>query len=301
MLKINQCFTIPEELEKFYRNHLDVNSDNIEFKSNIDINRDSFGRINSISYYTDDKDLVKTDFYSGSTISKTNQYRRGSLYSSCEYKDNLLISKNIYKKDGTISCLYEYEYNKDNKVNRIHKKTKDKDIVVGYKYDTFNRITERNISVDNETVTKQKYKYDILDRVVEYEDSSQKIQVDKISEKNELLSYTITDKMNNIIKIENHFADCGYICTRIIVNGHSSSVNDKSYADNIMLKRPYTTEDDLDLIISNLLSHTTNSTSRVDNVISTNAMGLIDRSIEIRTLPISLRKRALYNTIVNAG
>ena len=44
-----------------------------------------------------------------------------------------------------------------------------------------------------------------------------------------------------------------------------------------------------------------NTTSRIEDVVSNNTMGLIDKGIELRTLPISLRKRALYNTIVNAG
>lgn len=301
MTKFNQCFAIPQELKNYLLINNDDNYADVSPSSHTEVHRDSFGRVISVSYYTEDKDLIKTEFYSGSSICTINQYRQGHLYSTGEYKDDLLISKSIMKSDGSILCQYEYEYNQNNKINRIHKKTKNKDILVGYRYDSFGRIVERNISINNEVITKQKYQYDILDRVVEYEDASQKIKVDKISEKNELISYTITDKMNNIIKVENHFADCGYICSKITVNGHSCSVNDKSYADNIMLKRPYTSEDDLDLIISNLLRNPANTTNRIKDAVSNNAMGLIDRSIEIRTLPISLRKRALYNTIVNAS
>lgn len=301
MNRLNLCFTIPQNLNSYY--NLDENDAVVDvgILPKVEANRDSFGRLVSINYYTDDNDLVRTEFYSGSSVYKINQYRQNLLYSSSEYKDDLLISKSIMKKDGSLSCCFEYEYNKDKKINRISKKTPTKNILVGYKYDIFGRIIERNISVDNDIVTKQRYGYDILDRVVEYEDSSQKIKVDKISEKNELISYTITDRMNNIIKVENHFADCGYICSNVMVNGHVCSVNDKSYVDNIMLKRPYTSENDLDLIISNLLRKPANTTSRIDDVVSNNTMGLIDKSIELRTLPISLRKRALYNTIVNAG
>lgn len=301
MSKINQCFAVPQVLENYYKTDNEDNYIDIGASSNTEVKRDSFGRVVSVSYYTEDRDLIKTEFYSGSRICTINQYRQGRLYSTGEYKDDLLISKSIMKKDGTISCQYEYEYNQNNKINRIHKITKNKDILVGYRFDSFGRIIERNISVNNEMITRQKYQYDILDRVVAYQDASQKIKVDNISEKNELISYTITDRMNNIIKVENHFADCGYICSKVMVNGHSCSVNDKSYVDNLMLKSPYTSEDDLDLIISNLLSNHVNTTSRIEYVVSNNAMGLIDRSIEIRTLPISLRKRALYNTIVNAG
>ena len=62
-----------------------------------------------------------------------------------------------------------------------------------------------------------------------------------------------------------------------------------------MLKKPYATEDDLDIIISNLFTGMDAVTQRPAS--SNNAMGLIDANIENRALPISLRKRALYNTL----
>ena len=123
--------------------------------------------------------------------------------------------------------------------------------------------------------------------------------MDKIGQNNELISYTITDRIGNVINVENHFADCGYICTSLKVNGHSTSVNDASYVDNVMLKKPFATEDDLDIIISNLFTGMDTVTQRTAS--EDNAMSLINNSIEIRTLPISLRKRALYNTLVKGA
>ena len=191
-------------------------------------------------------------------------------------------------------------YNCFNKrLNRICKKTLNKELLVGYRYDTFGRIIEKNISFNGKQTTKQEYRYDVLDRVVEYKDTKRKILVDKIGQNNELISYTITDRIGNVINVDNHFADCGYICTSLKVNGHSTSVNDASYVDNVMLKKPFATEDDLDIIISNLFTGMDTVTQRTAS--EDNAKSLINNGIEIRTLPISLRKRALYNTLVKGA
>ena len=114
-----------------------------------------------------------------------------------------------------------------------------------------------------------------------------------------MISYTITDRINNVISVENHFADCGYICTTLVVNGHSTTVNDTSYVDNVMLKKPFATEDDLDIIISNLFTGMNTATQRAGCY--SNAMDIINNNIENRALPIALRKRALYNTLVKGA
>ena len=114
-----------------------------------------------------------------------------------------------------------------------------------------------------------------------------------------MISYTITDRINNVISVENHFADCGYICTTLVVNGHSTTVNDTSYVDNVMLKKPFATEDDLDIIISNLFTGMDTATQRAGCY--SNTMDIINNNIENRALPIALRKRALYNTLVKGA
>lgn len=303
MQEIRNNFTIPRELTQYYNTRNDALEEECNFSSNVKTERDDTGKLLALRIYSPDNDLLKSLHYEGSKIAEVNYYRQNLLYSSNSYSNDLLIKKTIYRKDGSVAYSIDYEYNKDNHILRMCKKTQHRELLVGYRYDSFGRIIEKNISLNGKQTTKQEYRYDVLDRVVEYKDSNQKIVVNKITQKNELISYTITDKIDNVISVENHFADCGYICTTLVVNGHTTTINDASYVDNIMLKKPYTTEDDLDIIISSLFTGMDTSTSRTDysDVLSSNAMGLIDRSIEIRTLPISLRKRALYNTLVKGA
>ena len=299
MQDITNSFTIPQELVKYFHSDDALIEENLNFSSDIEVVRDSNGKISSLKFYSPDKELIKTLCYENSKIVLINNFRQNLLYSSDKYNNDLLIEKNVYRKNGSIAYTITYEYNREKRLNRICKKTLNRELLVGYRYDTFGRIIEKNISFNGKQTTKQEYRYDVLDRVVEYKDTKRKILVDKIGQNNELISYTITDRIGNVINVENHFADCGYICTSLKVNGHSTSVNDASYVDNVMLKKPFATEDDLDIIILNLFTGMDTVTQRTAS--EDNAMSLINNSIEIRTLPISLRKRALYNTLVKGA
>lgn len=110
-----------------------------------------------------------------------------------------------------------------------------------------------------------------------------------------MISYVITDRMGNDITIENLFTERGYAYTNITLNGHSSTVKDTSYVDNVMLKKPYTSEDDLDLIIANLFRGEKAMQAERENDAEKRSSSLIDKSIEFRALPISMRKRLLYS------
>ena len=269
-------FTIPQELIKYY-NPADVSNQNEQnFSSNVEVVRNNEGKIFSLKFYSPDKDLVKSLCYEGAQITQVNYYRQNLLYCSDKYNDSLLLEKTVYRKNGVVAYIINYEYNKEKRLVRICKKTLNREFLVGYKYDTFGRIIEKNISFNGK-----------------------QIKVDKINQNNELISYRITDKIGNVIGVENHFADCGYICTTLVVNGHSTTVNDTSYVDNVMLKKPYAKEEDLDIIISNLFAGMDTTTQRMSG--SNNAINLIEQTIETRTLPISLRKRALYNTLVKGA
>ena len=239
-------------------------------------------------YFNIPQELIK--YYYSDNILLKNKLQISS------YNTKLIRDKITYHKDSCIANTISYEYNKEEYLCTICKKLLNKEFLIKYEYDIFNRITEKSINFNGKQIAKQKYRYDVLDRVVEYEDNYKKILVNKISKKNELISYTITDRIGNVISVENHFADCGYICTTLIVNGHSTSVNNSNYMDNVMLKKPYASEEDLDIIISNLFTSMETVTQRT--IDTNNAMKLIDANIKNRTLPISLRKRALYNTVV---
>lgn len=299
MQDITNNFSIPQELIKYFHSGNKLIDENLNFSSNIEVVHDSEGKISSLKLYSPDNELIKTLCYENSKIVLINNFRQNLLYSSDRYNNDLLIEKTVYRKNGSLAYTITYEYNREKRLNRICKKTLKRELLVGYRYDTFGRITEKNISFNGKQTTKQEYRYDVLDRVVEYKDTKQKILVNKISQNNELISYTITDKIDNVISVENHFADCGYICTTLMVNGHTTSVNDTSYVDNVMLKKPFATEDDLDIIISNLFVGMDGTTQRAAS--ESNAMDIIDDNIESRALPISLRKRALYNTLVKGA
>ena len=297
MQDITNSFTIPEELVKYF--NPDNAEENLNFSSDIEVVRNSNGKISSLKLYSPDKELIKTLCYENSKIVLVNHFRQNLLYSSDRYNNELLIEKNVYRRNGALAYTINYEYNREKRLNRICKKALNRELLVGYRYDSFGRIIEKNISFNGKQRTKQEYSYDVLDRIVEYKDTKQKILVNKISQNNELISYTITDRINNVISVENHFADCGYICTTLVVNGHSTTVNDTSYVDNVMLKKPFATEDDLDIIISNLFTGMDTATQRAGCY--SNTMDIINNNIENRALPISLRKRALYNTLVKGA
>ena len=297
MQDITNSFTIPEELVKYF--NPDNAEENLNFSSDIEVVRNSNGKISSLKLYSPDKELIKTLCYENSKIVLVNHFRQNLLYSSDRYNNELLIEKNVYRRNGALAYTINYEYNREKRLNRICKKALNRELLVGYRYDSFGRIIEKNISFNGKQRTKQEYSYDVLDRIVEYKDTKQKILVNKISQNNELISYTITDRINNVISVENHFADCGYICTTLVVNGHSTTVNDTSYVDNVMLKKPFATEDDLDIIISNLFTGMDTATQRAGCY--SNTMDIINNNIENRALPIALRKRALYNTLVKGA
>lgn len=288
---------IPEEISNFIKGT--IPEYDISVDSEVEVNRDSRGRIISVTYYSGD--IAKQVFYEGQVFTRINKYHNKQLYSQEEFKDGKRVSKEVYNKDKSLAFRIDYEFDERNQIIGIYKKTPEHRMGVKYLYDTLDRIVGRNIYLDGQSVASQGYNYDVLNRVVEYTDNNQRIVVKSVSQKNELLSYVITDKMGNEISVKNRFTETGYSETEISLNGHSTTVRDTSYADNVMLKKPYTSEYDLDLIISNLFKpDKTTRRTEYNNILSNNSMGLIDSNIELRTLPISIRKRILYNIAVAA-
>ena len=112
-----------------------------------------------------------------------------------------------------------------------------------------------------------------------------------------LISYSITDKMGNETVVTNNFMQEIYLNTTLVSNGQTNTIKDVSYVDNVMLKKPKASEDDLDLILSKLLAKSDNAINTINMNLSVNrkSIDLIDENIKIKTLPISIRKRVLYN------
>ncbi|MBR1374046.1 hypothetical protein IJ556_06305, partial [bacterium] len=79
------------------------------------------------------------------------------------------------------------------------------------------------------------------------------------------------------------------------LNGNCATVMNREYVDNIVLKKPCATDDDLDLVISKLENKKISETEcKKINDISEH---VIKEEIEKVILPIALRKRAILNSV----
>lgn len=298
MISTSGRVSVPLELTSYYKT-TDILSTfekkvaDIKPTSDIEITRNNKGCVSSIIYYTPEREIEKEIFFTNSNISKINYYKGKTLCRTEAFKNNLLTLKFLFLSNGYLSCSYEYEYDAEKRVNSICKKLNKKELLVVYKYDDVGRIISRKMYKNNEPIIYQHYKYDILDRIIEYQDDNQHIIVNKITPNNELISYVIIDKMGNKIIVENLFSPLDYVETTITLNEHSSRIKDTSYVDNVMLKKPYASEDDLDFVIANLFNSTDFMSTKREVNKENQVTDIINTSIQYRTLPISMRKRLL--------
>ena len=296
------CVSIPRELQSFAKCKDKLLKTNIQgpklLNFGVKFIKKIDGKLDYAAHYSDTGELVKKVYYEGSRIKKIQHFSNNILYMDEEYSDDLIVRKIKYSKDKTILSKTGYTYNRNNKITSIRKTKSGNTFSVEYGYDELERVNRRIVSYNHEIVKEQKYRFDILDRIVEYSDNNQTIRVQKISPDNKLIYYSITDKIGNEITIINNFFCSEYQKTEVTLNGHKIELVDKNYVDNIMLKKPYATEDDLDLIISNLFNEKTEYTTKRTSLSDT-ADSIIDNTITARALPISLRKRVLYNMSLN--
>lgn len=287
--------TVPNELRDFI-NQSDNNS-----KTSPEVLRDSRGRISSVCYYNHKQELTRQVFYNGAAIKLIEYYHKNTLTTREEFEDSKLITKKHYC-DGSLESIIKFGYDAMGNIQKISKEENSEITTVEYKYDTLSRIVSCQIYNSKGFVSKQEYNYDVQNRVIYYSDENQKIIINNYSKKNELLNYEITDRMDNVISVINNFSDTGYICTKLQLNEHSLTLSDTSYVDNIMLKKPNATEDDLDLIISKLYyqNDVKNGFYGEPTRAKQNALQLVDNMILQRVLPISIRKRVLYSIASNS-
>lgn len=300
MTKESLCITIPEEL-LCYRKTSESSPSKIfnSYEASVENITNENGQIECSKFFDEQGKIVKALCYSGSFVSKKILYNNEKVIQAEEYCENGISKKVFYNASGQIQSEFEYNYNKQGRIIAINKITSNSKICIKYGYDELQRVNSREITVNDEKVDFQKYRFDILDRVVGYQDKNQKIKIIQLSASNELIYYTITDKIGNEISVINYFDFSGkYLKTEISLNGHKIIIQDIGYVDNIMLKNPCTTEEDLDIIISNLFRKDCTQTKR------TNCNDISDERISINvhstTLPISIRKRLLYNLAIGA-
>ena len=298
------CISIPEELKQYTKLEelQEQNEDEDKKLTNdfgVKIIKDEEGNLVCTAYYSDIGEIIKKIYYIGSSVASIEHYRNNSLYSHEKFGNGRLCKKSKYDKQGKVTCTVKYDYNKSEQIISIQKILNEIRYLVNYGYDELKRVNSRVIRINDKILDEQAFRYDILDRIVEYRDNNQNIKVHKINQKNELVSYTITDNANNEISILNKFICTDYIGTEIELNGHKTTVKDYSYVDNVMLKKPFTSEDDLDFAISNILKKSGNNvgkTSRNSN--NDNIDTIIGNSIkefDKPLLPISIRKQLLLN------
>jgi len=253
MLASYLCISIPVELQQYQKTNNVEDDTAITADFGVKIVKDSHGDMQYAAYYSDSGELLKKIFYKGSSVAHIKHYRNEVLYSQESFDNGKLKKKITYNKNGTVNASITYEYNSKNLIVAIRKIVEDKRYEVEYGYDELSRVDSRLIKYNSKIQLQQMYRYDILDRVVEYRDRNQYIKVHKINPNNELISYTITDIAGNDIIIVNKYLCSDYIGTEIDLNGHKTTIKDKCYVDNVMLKKPFTSEDDLDLVFSNIL------------------------------------------------
>lgn len=255
MMQNYLCVAIPEELQVFSKEAAIVDNSDKNRPDNFGVKqlKDADGNLTGTAYYSNSGELIKNIYYQGSSISKIEHYRNNTLFSVEEFETGKLTTKTLYNAGGIVLSIIKYSYNPRNDIIIIQKNLSDLVYAVVYGYDELYRVNSRKIKVGGNIINEQNYRYDILDRIVEYSDNNQRINVHKVNPFNELISYTITDVIGNRIEIDNKFLCSEYIGTDIILNGHKTSVKDKMYLNNVMLKKPYTSEDDLDFALSNLI------------------------------------------------
>ena len=288
---------IPEELQQFSKvAEIFEHTEPAENNFGVQTIKDKDGNLLGTEYYSSNGELLKKVYYKGSSVSTVEQYRNSAIYSVEKYDTGKIIQKTLYNKKGSEVNVIKYKYNRENQVVYIQKQINNKIYSVEYGYDELKRVNSRYLRAGSETINKQQYRYDILDRIVEYKDDNQCITVHKVNPNNELISYTIRDVIGNTIEVNNRFMCTEYIGTEISLNGHKTSVKDKMYINNVMLKRPYTNEDDLDFALSEQVNMTK---------ISTNSIATTKRNNEINTdkitdFIISGKKESIKNTPLSA-
>ncbi len=293
--------SIPKELQKYKKNVIIPENNEPEVLRTdfgVKVVKDKDGNPTHAEYYSDNGDLLKKIFYKGSAISTIEHYRNSVLYSQEEYRSGLLYREMTYSCYGDIISNIKYCYNNKDKITSIRKTIKDNVYDVEYGYDDLMRVNSRILKYNNEIIEEQKYRYDILDRIVEYQDRNQIINVHKINQNNDMISYTITDKAGNTISVINKFLCTEYIGTELDLNGHKTTVHDKCYIDNILLKKPTTTKDDLDFAMSGIFRKLQEDQS-IMNTKRFSKEDMIEKIIgekieqKYKVLPISMRKLQL--------
>ena len=299
------CISIPEELQQFKKISRILEENNepeqptVNFDFGVKLVKDEQGNPAHAEYYSDTGELLKKIYYHGSAVSRIEHYRNNRLYSEEEYIDGKLDQEKTFNNLRELIATIKYKYAPKGRLMSISKLIKDDRYDVDYGYDELGRVNKRTIKQNSNPLDEQKYRLDIMDRIVEYRDRNQMIRVHQINHNNDLVSYTITDKAGNSIAVINKFLCSDYIGSEVDVNGHKTTLKDRCYVDNEMLKRPSATKDDLNFILARLFKQLKREKTPDIKTKRIEKQAILEKIIgdnitaPMKILPISMRKLQL--------
>lgn len=292
--------SIPTELKQYEKTEKIISESEILEDScqdfGVKLIKNINGTISQAEYYSESGDILKKVYYKGSAVSCIEHFRYGKMRSQETYTDGLILRKSIFDNNLQLLSSISYEYNRKGDITAVKKTYKQQKYEIFYGYDDLNRPNSRELRQNSKVLDKQIFRFDIIDRIVEYEDKNQKIKVEKVNPNNELVKYLIKDCAGNTIDIYNKFLCSEYIGTDISLNGHKTTVKDRSYLDNVMLKKPYPSVDDLDLAFSGYINKY--KVLPIKRMCNTDIAENIINKQKSNVLPISVRKLHLIQNIV---
>jgi len=287
---------IPFELKEHFNTDDTFFEESTEFHVNnkplLRTIRDKDGLFSSIEYYNLNKELNKKIYFLGGSITKIERFKNGKLIYSKEYnpENGKLSTINSYSGENIILSQIKFSYSRDNRIQKITKIIGNESYGIEYNYDQLYRVNSRKIIINNKIVDEEIFKFDILEKIVEYSNHNLFIYVFEHTKDSKLGKYKIIYKNNELI-INNRFnSENEYTNSEIILNNTKTIKRDIKYLDNIYLKRPYTSPEDVDFIISRYLSSN-------DYTNNNQVKNLYNESIGV--LPISIRKLKLCKMAAN--
>lgn len=295
MARHNFCVAIPEELNSYLKIIKDLD-DEVNLNTKIDnfgvrIINNPDGQIDHVSYYSHSGDLVKEIFYKGSVMAHILHYRSGLLCIREDFEEGRVSKKINYDEHGNIKFCVTFTYDRNEHIKSIKKSSYRNTYQIDYGFDELDRVNRRTIIVNNIVMNEQYYRYDIRDRIVMYRDNFQTVTIQEVGSNNELIRYVVQDKLLNNLIVYNKYSNNEYIESELTLNGHKMCTVNKYYADNAMLRKPYTREDDLDFMMANIFGQ--NFTPEKSKEKTLPEKFRINNNMHVTLLPISIRKSTL--------
>ena len=193
----------------------------------------------------------------------------------------------------------QYSYDDNDLLIGIAKKIDNEVFYLRYDYDDLLRVKQKNVFYNSNLVISMSFERDFYGQIIGFYDGNIKIAEVVKDSRNLLKSFVIIDKMGKKIVVRNNFSNTKYLYTELMSENDCTKVINMSYVDNMNLKDLKPSEEDLNFILMSLLKKTVIKTRRsnlVDFAVK-NPDDIIDNNVKTKLVPISMRKRLLYNIV----